>query len=151
MAKKSPAAPARTEIPAQFQLEPDTRVWIATALQPPKLQVRGIDIRQARSRLASALQAQLGKPVVVVPKFSMPKELQEDFDQYTEARERLEETKAFMDAQIVPLANRLLIEARLQQGQVAEMLGVSSAWLGILLKKDGTSGEVTKPRARRTE
>lgn len=145
MAKDTPMT-----IHADLRFDEESRDWIATCAQAPKREGRGNDPKQARSRLASTLERHFGKPVEVAEgRLKLPKDLAMAVESYSADLDTIERLTAKCDQGRVPLANRLIKEARLHQNQAAALLRISGTWLGQQLKKEATSEIPTKATKQR--
>lgn len=120
-------------VPAEFVQDPKSGEWVLTSLQTPRLSARNIDVRRARKQLKKELEAKLGKPVAIREKIKLPKQLGEEVEAYVREGAKLEAATAAWRERRMPLVNKLRLQ-RLQQQQIAELLGVTSAYLGQQLK-----------------
>lgn len=123
-------------VTAEFTQDLVSGEWIATS-QTPRLTGRGMQVRQARDALASQLTEQLGQPVQIEDKVKLPKDLAAEVAAYQRDLALEEKLRTAREENVVPLAKKLLRQ-RLQMQQVAQILRISKAWLGQVLKRDST-------------
>lgn len=128
---------AVVQVQAEFVQDPQSGEWILTSQQTPRLSVRNMDVRRARKALEKEISAKLGKPVEIIEKIKLPKHLADQVAEYQRDIERLNELKASIQSRFMPLVKQLLRE-RLQQQQIADLLKVSTQWLGQQLKHEAT-------------
>jgi hypothetical protein len=124
-------------VPAEFVQDPKSGEWVLTSLNTPRLSTRNIDVRRARKQLEKDLEAKLGKPVAIREKIKLPKHLADEVAAHVQKGQKLEAAMAAWREERMPLVNKLRLQ-RLQQQQIADLLGVSSAFLGQQLKLEQT-------------
>jgi len=129
--------PEPTVVQAEFTQDPNSGEWIATSLQTPRMAGRGMQVRQAREHLAAQLTERMGVPVEIEDKVKLSKELAAEIAAYQRDLALEEKLRAAREVNTILLAKKLLRE-RLQMQQVANLLKVSRAWLGQMLKRDAT-------------
>lgn len=132
-------APATVQIQAEFVQDPQSGEWILTSQQTPRLSTRDMDVRRARKQLEKDISARLGKPVEIIEKIKLPKGLAEQVAEYQRDLAKIDELKADVQSRFMPLV-KLLQRERLQQQQIADLLKVSTQWLGqqLKLERSGT-------------
>lgn len=147
MAKDTPIT-----ITVDLRFDEENRDWIATSTQGPKHEGRGTDPKQARSRLASTLEKHLGRPVEIEEgRLRLPKELAQAVEAYNVKLDTIERLSKECDEGRLPLAHRLIKEARLHQNQAAALLRISGTWLGQQLKKESTAETSLRTSSRQRQ
>jgi hypothetical protein len=134
-------------IAARVYFDHERKQWRAATLQDPQLQVSGLTARQARRRLVKLVGVEMGAKALC-EELELPPELAAPIRAYQAVHEKWEALGERLRADRLPLAH-LLFQYRLAQSDVAGLLRISAAQLGVHLSREATEPGREKPAQRR--
>jgi hypothetical protein len=133
---------AGTPISVRMSFDEATQHWIASASDPSELEARARTYPKARGRLRRALDKLHQRKVVLREHVELPEELQARVRTHQQQSQVWKELTQELREARMPLALELL-ELRLGLHDIANLLSVSTAQLGLLLDRE--LGERRRP------
>jgi hypothetical protein len=147
----------KKKIQVRLELDPESNQWIASVDEPKPLVNKGLhyaagtDPGQARTRLLNVIEEHYPDVFDFENNLISPPGLEQLFNEYKTKVAEEKRLKEWLRENRMPLANALL-QQRVPQNIMAEVLGVTPTWLGQELKaySQRTTGQTGKVIARLT-